>query len=109
MAERHRLDGRADEYVDAQGNTVPKLDRTAGFLVWTLASALGLSLVVASFTGPAWLVIPGALIAVFCVSQSHPYRHYTHWYGLVVAVMSIGGPGVHLLRLLDSAGGLLGR
>ena len=109
MTERHRLDGRSTHYTDADGTTVAKLEGTRGFLAWTLLSAAGLSLVVASFTGQGWLVIPGVALALFGVSQSHPYQQYTHWYGLVVAVLAIGGPLLHLLHLLGAAGRFLGR
>lgn len=109
MTQHHRPNGRSTHYVDADGQTVAKLDRTAGFVAWTVLSAVGLSLVLVSFTGPAWLVIPGALVALFAVSQSHPYRQYTHWYGLVAAVLAIGGPLAHLLDLLGAGGGFLGR
>jgi hypothetical protein len=107
--QHHRLDGRSTHYADAEGNTVAKIDNGPGFAAWTLLSAAGLSLVVASFVWSTWLVIPGALLALFGVSQSHPYKQYTHWYGLVVAVMAIGSPLLHLLHLLGAAGGFLGR
>ena len=110
MAEQHhRLDGRSAHYVDAEGNTVAKADNGSAFAAWTLLSAAGLSLVVASFTWQTWLVIPGALLALFAVSQSHPYKQYTHWYGLMVAVVAIGGALLHLLHLLGAADGFLGR
>lgn len=109
MSQHHRPDGRSTHYIDADGKTVAKLENTAGFAAWTVLSAVGLSLVLLSFGGPAWLVIPGALLALFGVSQSHPYRQYTHWYGLIVAVLAIGGPIAHLLNLLGAGGGLLAR
>ena len=106
MTEHHRLHGRSSHYTDAEGNIVAKSDNDRAFAMWTLASAVGLALVVASFPSQNWLVVPGALLALFAVSQSHPYQQYTHWYGLIVAVMAIGGPLVHLL---DAAEGPLGR
>ena len=106
MVEHHRLDGRSTHYTDAEGNTVAKSDSDRAYVVWTLVSAVGLALVVASFPWSSWLVVPGVLLALFAVSQSHPYKQYTHWYGLVVAVMAIGGPLVHLL---GAAEGFLGR
>ncbi|WP_309126286.1 hypothetical protein [Kocuria sp.] len=104
MTEHHRLDGRSTHYTDVQGHVVAKREDGPGFLAWTLLSAAGLSLVVASFPGANWLVLPGALLALLGVSQSHPYRAYTHWYGLVVAVVALGGPLLHLLALLEIAG-----
>lgn len=105
----HRLDGRSTHYADAEGNTVAKTDNGPVFAAWTLLSAAGLSLVVASFPWQTWLVIPGTLLALFAVSQSHPYKQYTHWYGLIVAVVAIGGPLLQLLHLLGAADGFLSR
>lgn len=104
-----RLDGTADHYRDPEGNLVERKDDRRTFLTWTLISAAGLALVIASFTWPAWLVVPGALLALVGVSQSHEYRGYSHWFGLLVAAVAIGGGLFHLLSLAGDLGSFLGR
>ena len=105
----HRLDGTAEHFRDQDGNVVPRKDDRRAFLTWTLISAVGLALVIASFTWPAWLVVPGGLIALVGVSQSHEYRGYSHWFGLLVAAVAVGGGLFHLLSLAGDLGSFLGR
>lgn len=105
----HRLDGTSDHYIDENGNAVERKNDRRAFLTWTLVAAVGLALVIVSFTLSGWLVIPGALLALVGVSQSHEYRGYSHWFGLLVAAVTIGGGLFHLLGLAGELGSFLGR
>ena len=42
-------------------------------------------------------MVPGALLALVGVIQSHEYRGYSHWFGLLVAAVAVGGGLFHLL------------
>lgn len=53
-------------------------------------------------------MVPGALLALVGVSQSHEYRGYSHWFGLLVAAVAIGGGPFHLLSLAGDLGSFLG-
>ena len=106
----HRRDGRATHFEDTEGNLVVREDNPTKFAVFTGISLVGMALVVASFTWSPWLLLPGSLLALFGVSQSHQYTLYTHWYGLLVALVAFGGPLLHVRNLLGSQGGsFLGR
>lgn len=54
-------------------------------------------------------MVPGALLALVGVIQSHEYRGYSHWVGLLVAAVGIGGGLFHLLSLAGDLGSFLGR
>lgn len=106
----HRPDGRATHYRDTDGKLVARRDDPKRFAIFTGISVLGMALVVGSFLWSPWLLLPGAFIALFGVSQSHEYTSYTHWYGSLVALVAFGGPLLHLLELLGRpAGSFLGR
>ncbi|MCR8675030.1 hypothetical protein NWP10_04305 [Micrococcus sp. HG099] len=54
-------------------------------------------------------MVPGALLALVGVIQSHEYRGYSHWVGLLVAAVGIGGGLFHLLSLAGDLGSFLSR
>lgn len=106
----YRLDGRGSHYQGEDGTLVAREDNPVKFLSFTGVSLVGMALVVLSFSWSPWLLLPGSLLALFGMSQSHRYTLYTHWYGVLVAVVALGGPLLHVLNLLGRPGGsFLGR
>ena len=108
MDETHGRDGRGTHYRSAEtGRLVAKSDDAAAFWRRTAVSLAGVLLVLSAVgMGPAWLGVPGALTGLYGVSMSYTDRRYSHWYGLLVAIICFGGPVVMALRAVRDLLGL---
>lgn len=72
------------------GEVVPKRTALTPFVVHTVVAIAGLVLVL-RYAGLSWpLHALGIVLALVGTVASHGYRPYSHWFGLVVVVVTAG-------------------